>query len=125
MPAEDIRSDTFSRYGAYLCLAVPPELRKSAASAAVPQLADRLGLRNEFASGDGHPPDAIAFLRRGAAIQADISDGQLLGANAIVHIASARAELVKEFCAELACLLDPQITPHAIEMVVRPKKYTG
>jgi hypothetical protein len=125
MAAEDVTSTEVMRYGAYLCLGVPPELRRPAASAAVPRLADRLGLRNEFEPGDGHPPDAIAFLRRVAATPADIADDSLLGAQAIVHVASATAGLVREFCAELARLLGPGITPRVLDGVVRPTKYTG
>jgi hypothetical protein len=125
MALEDVSSTEVLRYGAYLCLDVPPGLRRLAASAAVPQVADRLGLRNEFEPEDGHPPDAVAYLRRVTAAPADIADDQLLGAYAIVHVASAAAGLVEEFCAEFTRLLGPQIMPRILDGVVRPTRYTG
>jgi hypothetical protein len=125
MAADDIRSTEPTRYGAYVCLSVPPPARRRVAGAAVTQLADRLGLQNEFGPGDGHPPHAIAFLRRVRAIPADIADEKLYGAEAIVHIASATAGPVEEFRAELARLLGPEITLRILDGVVRPTKYTG
>lgn len=120
-----VRAAEVTRYGAYLALEVPPGLRPFAASAAVPELAGRLGLRNEFEPEDGHPPDAVAYLRRVTAASADIADDQVLCADAVVHVASGAPGLVKEFCAELAYLLGPQITPRVLDGVVRPTKYTG
>lgn len=125
MTAEDVRSTEVLRYGAYMCLDVPPGLRQLAASAAVPQLAERLGLRNEFEAEGGHPPDGIGYLRQVAAAPADIADAQLLGARAIVHVGSTTVGLVEEFRAELARLLGPQIAPRILDGVVRPTKYTG
>jgi hypothetical protein len=125
MAAEDIRSAEALRHGAYLCLDVPPGLRQLAASASVPQLAERLGLRNEFVPEGRHPPDAVAYLRRVGAAPAAISDGQLLGTQAIVHVASAADGLAEEFCAGLTRLLGPQIRPRILDGVVRPTKYTG
>jgi len=125
MRANDVRSTEAIRHGAYVCLSVPPEARRLVVDAAVTPLADRLGLRNEFEPGDQHPPDAVAFLRRVGATPADIADDKLLGADAIVHIASATAGPVTEFCAELARLLGPEITPRVLDGVVRPTNYTG
>ena len=125
MRANDVRSAEILRHGAYLCLNVPAGARRALAGAAVPALADRLGLRNEFEPGDGHPPDAIGFLRRVAATPADIADDALLRADAVVHIASARADLVAEFCAEATRLLGPAIEPLVLGGVVRPMNYTG
>src|SRR2546430_2453249 len=52
------------RTGAYVCLAVPDAARRHLASAPIPALAARLGLRNEFEPGGGHPGEAVALLRR-------------------------------------------------------------
>jgi len=125
MRANDVRSTDVIRHGAYLCLSVQPGARRLAASAAVPELADRLGLRNEFEPGDGHPPEAIAFLRSVGATPADIADEELLRTDAVVHVASATAGPVAEFCARLAELLGPAIEPRVLGGVVRPKNYTG
>ena len=61
------------------------------------------GLVNEFEARGGHPPAAVAFLRRvGAAAGARDDDG-LLRADAVVHVAAPpTAAPVAEFCAELA-----------------------
>src|SRR5438132_13893110 len=80
MRANDIRPAEILRHGAYVCLRVPDGARRAAAAAAVPALTERLGLRNEFAAGDGPPADAIAFLRRIGATSADIADDGLLHA---------------------------------------------
>src|SRR3979490_1179618 len=52
MRANDVRPDEMVRHGAYMCLSVPTAERRAAAGAAVGALADRLGLRNEFDTGD-------------------------------------------------------------------------
>src|SRR5258708_206675 len=125
MWANDVQSTESLRHGAYLCLNVPAGARRDAAGAAMPALAARLGLRNEFEPGDGHPPDAIAFLRRVGATPAGIADDELLGAGAVVHVASARADLVADFCAAATRLLGPAIEPRGLGGVVRPMNYTG
>ena len=125
MRANDVRPAEILRHGAYVCLRVPDGARRSAAAAAVPALAEGLGLRNEFAAGDGPPADAIAFLRRIGATSADIADDGLLHAEAVVHVASATAAPVAEFCAEVARLLGPAVKPLVLGGVVRPMVYTG
>jgi hypothetical protein len=60
----EVLSTEVLRHGAYICLTVPREARARVATAAVPAVAARLKLRNEFDTEGGHPPDAIAFLRR-------------------------------------------------------------
>ena len=162
MRADDVHSTASLRHGAYLCLTVPAGARRAAA-AAVPALARRLGLRNEFEPGDDHPLDAIAFLRRldatpaagfppagradgahdlagggdlpdheiaGAGAQhlaggAGLPDHQILSADAVVHVASASADLVTELCAEATRLLAPACRPLVLRGVVRPTVYTG
>lgn len=115
MRANDVRSPEPVRHGAYVCLS------GRFASAPVPALAERLGLRNEFDADGGHPGRAIGFLRRVDATPADLDDDALLGADAVVHIASPAAEDVDAFTTELARLLDV----HVLRGVVRPTRYTG
>jgi len=121
----DVLSTEVLRHGAYICLTAPPDARRHLAGAAVPALATRLGLRNEFDPGTGHPPDAVAFLRRVGATPGTIADDELLRADAIVHVASGRAPVVAEFCAEATRLLAPAIKPRVLAGVVRPKDYTS
>lgn len=113
------------RHGAYLCFSVPAAARRGVASAPVQELAGRLGLRNEFEAGAEDASDAIAFLRRVSATPGQIEDDGLLGADAVVHVASPRAEPVAAFCAEAARLLAPALAPHVLAGVVRPMVYTG
>src|SRR6266700_686540 len=124
MRANDVRSPEVIRHGAYVCLSVPPGARRVVAGTAVPALADRLGLRNEFEPGDEHP-EAIAFLRRVSATPADIVDDELLRTDAVIHVASATAGPVALFCVELARLVGPVIEPRVLGWVVRPLSYTG
>jgi hypothetical protein len=125
MRANDVQSPEAIRHGAYLCLSVPPNARREVARIAVPALAQRLGLQNEFDSTGGDPPESIGFLRREDATSADVTDDELLHADAVVHVASATAEPVAEFCAELARLVDPAIKPRVLGGVVRPMTYTS
>lgn len=125
MRANDVRSTEAIRYGAYVCFSVPPGARRTVAAIAVPALAGRLGLQNEFEPGGDHPADAIAFLRRVSATPAEIADNELLSADAVVHVASATAATVTKFCAELARLLGPANPTRVLDGVVRPMKYTG
>jgi hypothetical protein len=113
------------RHGAYVCLRVPAHARPDAAAAAVPSLAERLGFRNEYDTSDGHPSEAVAFLRRVEASPASIADEYLLHADAIVHVASRSAAPVEEFCAEAARLFGPEVMSIVYGGVVRPPRYTG
>src|SRR5690242_16234868 len=92
LKANDVRPNDVLRHGAYVCFTVPPAARQSMAEAAVPALATRLGFGSEFEAVGGHPADAIAFLRRVGATPADIADDELLRADAVVHVASPKAE---------------------------------
>jgi hypothetical protein len=125
MRANDVRSTEILRHGAYVCLTVPPDTRSTIARAAVPALAERLGFQNEFAPADGHPPHAIAFLRRVGATAADIADEALLRADAVMHVAAPTAAPIAEFCGELARLLGPAVKPYVVGGVMRPLVYTG
>ena len=109
MRANDVQPTEPVRHGTYMCLTVPPGERRAAAALPVAALAGRLGLRNEFGPGGGHPPDAVAFLRGAGAIPAHLTDPGLLNAHAVIHVASADASTVAGFCAELARLLGPAV----------------
>jgi hypothetical protein len=124
MRANDVRSPDSLRHGAYVCVQVPEGTRRAAASAAIPALAARLGLRNEFEPGEGHPPEAIAFLRRVDAPPGARADDELLATDVIIHVAAPTAAPVDEFCAEAARLLAP-LKPRVLGGVVRPMVYTG
>jgi hypothetical protein len=121
----DVLATDILRSGAYVCLRVPDQARRAAATAAIPALAKRLGLSNEFDARDGHPGEAVAFLRRVSAAPAAIVDDDLLNADVVVHVASKTAAPVEEFCAEVSRLVAPAITPRLLSGVVRPRNYTG
>jgi len=125
MYANDVRSSEATRHGAYVCLRIPADARRAAARIDVPGLAGRLGFKGEFATVAGHPPEAIAFLRRVGATAAEIADDELLGAEAVVHVAAPTAGPVTEFCAELTRLLGPALKPRVLGGIVRPPSYTG
>ena len=123
--SNEVLSTEVLRHGAYLCLGVPPEARGRLVSTAIPALAERLGLRNEFEPGASHPPSAVAFLRRVSATPGAIPDDELLRADVVVHVAAATAATVAEFCTEATRLLAPVLKPRVLSGVVRPKDYTS
>jgi hypothetical protein len=125
MHANDVRSNEVLRHGAYVCIRVPAEARAALARVAVPALAERLGLRNEFEPGGTHPTEAVAFLRRVGATPADIADEPLLHADVVVHVAAPTAATVTEFCAEVTRHVGAVATPRVLGGVVRPMSYTG
>jgi len=88
-------------------------------------LADRLGLRNEFNARDGHPSEAVAYLRRVDATPADIADDAVLRADAVIHVASQTAAPAAEFCKEAVRLLGSSAGLAVLSGVVRAMKYTG
>lgn len=111
--------------GAYLCLRGPDggEVRK--AGAALPSLADRLGLAGEFQAIAPAARESIAFLRRQGATPGDVGDDGVQEADWVVHVASGRPEAVAEFCGEAARLLAPAAHLRILRGVVRPRNYTG
>jgi hypothetical protein len=125
MRAKDERSTEPLRHGAYVCLRVGDSARRGVAAAAVPALAERLGLRNEFESKDGPPAEAIAYLRRVGATPAAIEDDGLLRADAVVHVASASPAPVAEFCAEVTRLVGQNVESRILGGVAKPMIYTG
>jgi hypothetical protein len=125
MKANDVRSADPIRHGAYLCLRVPSDGARALERSPVPALAERLGLINEFENEGQDPPSAIAFLRRDHATPAEIADEGLLHADVVVHVASAKAEIVSEFCADALRLIEPLASVRTLGGVVRPMLYTG
>jgi len=113
-------------HGVYLCL------RRAkggdvghAQRAPIAPLVERLGLANEFAPEPAPPTESIAFLRRLDATPADIADDALLHADWVIHVASARRDVISDFCAEVARFLAPAVTAHPLPGVRRPRSYTG
>ena len=125
MRANDVRSSEFLRHGAYVCLRLSSGARQAGAAAAVPALAERLALRNEFEPGAGPPENSIAFLRRVGATPGDMADEGLERADAIVHVASASSDVVATFCKEVERLLAPAGSLLVLRGGVRPMVYTG
>ena len=123
--ADDVRPSQILRHGAYVCLRLAEGGARAAAAAAVPALVGRLRLANEFDVRDGHPAEAVAFLRRLGATPGPRADDGLLHADAVVHVAAATEAPVAEFCAGLARLLGPAARTQVLGGVVRPMLYTG
>ena len=125
MPANDTRSFDPYRYGAYICLNIRAPDEAAAASADVPGLAERLGLRNEHDSAGDDPLQSIAYLRRVSAMPGQVTDDGLLGAAAVVHIAAPAPEPITEFRDGLTRLLGPAVTPRVLAGAARPLGFTG
>jgi hypothetical protein len=125
LKANDLRFFEPSRFGRYVCLRVPERVRSTVTTCEVAALGRRLGFVNEFATDNGHPPQALAFLRRMDAYPGAVEDEALLGADAVVHVASATEVPVTTFCTELATLLPPAVGVLVLGGVVKPSNYTG
>lgn len=108
-----------------MCLTVQASDQARMASLPVSDFVGRHGLANEYAAREGHPTNAVAFIRRIEAMPADIADDALLNANAVVHVASPVESLVAGFCAELAAALGPAVVTRVLSGVVRPPSFTG
>jgi len=114
------------RHGAYMCVRLADGAdRRAVAAAAIPALAEKLGLVNEFDPPDGPPALSIAFLRRQGATAGGIADDGVALADAVVHVAAPTAQPVGDFCAEATRLLGAMARLRVIGGVVRPKTYTG
>jgi hypothetical protein len=94
-PGNEFMDRTEQGHGAYLCV----RGARGVDGVRLDALAARLGLANEF---DGKAPKgaSVAFLRRVGAAAGAIADDGVLHADAVLHVASPRAEAVDEFCAE-------------------------
>jgi len=114
------------RHGAYVCVRLAEGAdARAVAGAAVPALAEKLGLANEFDPTGGPPAQSIAFLRRHGAAESAIADDGLTHADAVVHVAAPTAQPVSDFCAEATRLLGDAVRLRVIGGVVRPRTYTG
>src|SRR4051794_28548703 len=125
--ANDMRPTEPTRHGAYLCLTAAHRERRIAGE--LRALAEQLELRNESEPGDGHPRQAIGFLRRVDAAPppraSDLADDALLATAAIVHVAAPSPAPVEALCRQLTELLAPAASPRMLGGVVRPMTYTG
>jgi len=114
------------RHGAYVCLRLADGAdARAVAGAAIPALAETLGLQNEFAPAAGPPSQSIAFLRRHGATPGALADDGVAQADAVVHVAAPTASPVSDFCAEATRLLGALARLRVIGGVVRPRTYTG
>src|SRR5262245_58143787 len=117
-------SPEHARRGVYLCISTPSDVA-AALALPIPAIVDRFGFQNEFAARDGHPPDAVAFLRRAEATAGDIADDGLSQAAAVVHVASNGEETVAAFCAAIERCLSGVARVHRLTGFVAPTRYTG
>jgi hypothetical protein len=114
------------RHGAYVCLRLADGAApRTVAGAAIPALAEKLGLVNEFEPAGGPPAQSIGFLRRRDATNGAIADDDVGRADAVVHVAAPAAQPVGDFCAEATRLLGSMARLRVIGGVVRPRTYTG
>lgn len=111
------------RRGAYLCISTGDAAAVLAAPVAA--IAARLNLQDEFAASNGHPPGAVAFLRREASTVGDIADEGLYEAEAIVHVASNDEAVVSTFCADVERSLSGIARVERLSGAVQPTSYTG
>src|SRR5207237_5243481 len=82
------------RHGAYVCVRLADGADpRGVAGAAIPALAEKLGLVNEFEPAGGPPALAIAYLRRHGAA----ADDGVAQADAVVHVAAPTAQPVSDF----------------------------
>src|SRR5262245_22887737 len=94
------------RHGAYVCLRLSAGAdARALAGVAIPALAEKLGLQNEFAPPAGPPSQSIAFLRRWGAAAGAVADDGVALADAIMHVAAPTASPVSDFCSEATRLL--------------------
>ena len=126
MSANDVLAREILGHGAYICLRRAPGGDEPALAAApVAALAERLGLRNEFAPETTPGAGKFAFLRRVDATPGDIEDDGIRAANGVVHVVAKEASPVDALCAELPRLLGAGVSLRVLRAVARPRNYTG
>jgi hypothetical protein len=125
MRANDIQPDVAVRHGAYICLRVPAGHQAAMAETDVGALAQRLGLRNEYDSSGGDPPESVAYLRRISAVPGQLADTAVEQADVIVHVAAGAPAPVAEFRAGLSRQLGPAVSTRVLAGELRPPVYTG
>jgi hypothetical protein len=99
--------------------------RRRLAALDIDALVERSGFENEFNAANGHPADAVAFLRHVGATPGAIADEALSRADGLIHVASAKAERVDRLCAEVTRALEADAIVTRMRGVVRPPSYTG
>src|SRR5438445_223701 len=89
------------RHGAYVCvrLADGADIR-GVVGAAIPALAEKLGLVNEFEPAGGPPAQSIAYLRRYGAAAGTVADDGVATADAVVHVAVPSESVTCFECAD-------------------------
>src|SRR2546428_9592607 len=113
------------RHGAYVCVRLADGADpRGVAGAAIPALAEKLGLVNEFEPPGGPPAQAIAYLRRHGAAAGAVADDGVAQADAVVHVAAPTTQPVSDFCAETTRLLVSMAWLGVIGGVVHPTTYT-
>jgi hypothetical protein len=126
MAGDEFLAKEVLRHGAYVCLrAKDMGDTEALARAPVPALAERLGLRNEFAPEGGPPPESVAYLRRQGATPRDVEDNGVLRADWVIHAVSVASDPVMSFCVGMRGLLEPYASVRILSGVVRPRNYTG
>ena len=126
MVGDEYLATEILRHGAYVCLrAKGPNDAAAMARAPMQQLAESLGLRNEYDPGDTPPEEAIAFLCRKAATPRDVSDDEVLNADWVIHVGSRSADPVMTLCVQARRYLEPHAAVRILAGVVRPPTYTG
>jgi hypothetical protein len=122
--SNDVLPTEIFRHGAYLCLKVDVETGTALRHPRVAELVTELGFENEY-DVDGHPVNAVAFLRRVRLTEHEVPDHALSRADAIIHVASEDAKLVDGFCREMQLLLPAGSSPRVLRGGVRSTSYTG
>lgn len=120
--ADEARSTTPTRWGAYL--AVAAEAVDDGAAAALTGAARRLGLANEYEPPADPATPTLALARRVGAEPGGLDDAGLLAATGLVHVAAAAPEPVAAFVGAARRCLGPAVL-RVLEGVVRPPRFTG
>jgi len=126
MRSDDFLTQEVLGHGGYLCArAVDGRDLRGAGAHAIPSLAARLRLRNEFDPADTAPGGTIAFLGRCAATTGEIEDGEVLQAQLVIHVSSGRAEVVDESLGEISRRLSAAGPVRTLRGSARSRNYTG
>jgi hypothetical protein len=126
MRNDDVLTREVLGHGAYLCArAADGRDLRAAGTEAIPDLAERLRLRNEFHPAQTAPGGTIAFLGRCGAKRGDVEDEGVLRAQIVIHVSSGRAEVVDDFCGEASRRLSAAGPVRVLRGSARSRSYTG
>src|SRR3954470_751666 len=112
------------RHGAYICVAASVDRFALLAATPIGELAARLALEKEF-DAQGHPANAIAYLRRGETGGGQTPDRGVSDADAVLHVASNDPSVVSAACSEIERLLSGRARIRVLAGTVTPTRYTG